>query len=108
MMIQMRRKEGLPVEKAPNGEGMTCEAFQDRIPELMSGEVGSIHDHAHLKTCARCSALIADLEYIGEMAKDLLEGFEPPDTLWPKISKSLAQGGDKGSGKNGLGPISSS
>jgi hypothetical protein len=42
------------------------------------------------------------------MAKDLLEGVEPPDSLWPKISKSLAPGGDKGIGEKGFGPSTSS
>jgi hypothetical protein len=109
MMIQMRAKEDLPVEKAANGNGMTCEAFQDKIPELIGSDAGNIHDHPHLKTCARCTALVADLEYIGEMAKDLFgDGFEPPDTLWPKISKSLAPGMDKDSPKNGSGSVTNS
>ena len=109
MMIQMRGKEDLPVENAANGTGMTCESFQDRIPELMSSDAGGIHEHAHLKTCSRCSALVADLEYIGEMAKNLMEGFEPPDHLWSKISKSLTEDDAKGSGgKNGVGSVSRS
>jgi hypothetical protein len=101
MMIQTDNKGRRPGGTQPVDQPETCEEFQARMPELMSSETSNIHEHVHLKTCARCTALLSELEYIGDMAKVLLEGVEPADTLWSKISKSLDHGNEKSAGTNG-------
>jgi len=46
---------------------MTCQQFQARLPELIgSGE--KLDNHPHLRQCALCRALLADLETIAEAA----------------------------------------
>jgi len=90
MMIQMRDKV-VPPSGAPAERSLTCEEFQAQMPELMGG---SIHDHEHLKTCARCQALLEELEYIASIAGDLMQPvYEPGDQVWKRITDSLQQDG---------------
>jgi len=86
MMVQMRdRAERFGDSLA--GRPVTCEEFQAQMPDLI-GRV--IRDHEHLKTCARCAALIEELEYIAKIASDLLlPVHEPGDSVWKKISAAL-------------------
>jgi hypothetical protein len=72
------------------GKTMTCEEFQEKMPELIGAD---IRDHEHLQTCARCSALLTDLEIIADIASNLLlPVHEPGDVVWKKITASLSQG----------------
>jgi predicted anti-sigma-YlaC factor YlaD len=67
---------------------MTCQQFQDRLPELLgSGE--NLSAHPHLQQCARCRALIADLETIAEAARQLYPVADPPDRLWAQIESAI-------------------
>ena len=71
-----------------NGNIMTCEQFQDRLPELIgSGE--NLDAHPHLQHCALCRALLTDLETIAEAARQLFPVAEPPDDLWLQIESAL-------------------
>lgn len=77
---------------------MSCEEFQDRLPELIgSGE--DIATHPHLKNCELCRALLADLEAIAEAARQLLPIVEPPDDLWKHIESALQSGENSGEEK---------
>jgi hypothetical protein len=67
---------------------MTCEEFQDRLPELI-GSVGGAVGHPHLRSCVRCRALLDDLESIAEAARQLLPTVEPSDELWKHIESAL-------------------
>jgi hypothetical protein len=73
---------------------LSCADFQEKLPELFAaGASGYIEDPelaGHLKTCEKCSALIRDLEYIAEQAKQLLQPQEPSDDVWRKIQEGLA------------------
>ncbi|MGA2252390.1 anti-sigma factor family protein [Terracidiphilus sp.] len=74
-------------------EKMTCEEFQDHLPDLIaSGE--DVSQHPHMLECELCRSLLADLEAIAEAARQLLAPVEdPPDTLWEQIqSKIKAEG----------------
>ncbi len=57
------------------------------MPELLGVDIRS---HEHLKTCARCAALLDELEYIASIASDLLlPVYEPRESVWQKIHASL-------------------
>lgn len=67
---------------------MSCAAFQALLPELIgSGE--NVANHPHILGCARCRALLADLESIAEAARQLLPIVEPPDKLWEQIELAI-------------------
>jgi hypothetical protein len=73
------------------GDDLSCERFQDQLPRLLEAEE-DVHLHPHLKTCARCSALLDELESIADWAKQLIKpNLEPPDELWRKIEKQMAE-----------------
>ena len=92
MMIQMRDKAESPGGSSAGGRTLSCEEFQAQMPELMGG---GIHDHEHLKTCARCQALLEELEYIAQIAGDLMQPvYEPGDEVWKRITDSLQQDGN--------------
>lgn len=86
MMVKMRERANRrddPAVRPP----VTCEEFQARMPELLGD---GIRSHEHLKTCARCAALLDELEYIASIAGDLLlPVYEPRDSVWEKIHASL-------------------
>jgi hypothetical protein len=103
MMIQMRDKTEKPVPPSAPGGGLTCEEFQDQMAGLMGSNIRS---HAHLQTCVRCSRLLDDLEYIGEIAKGLLPSHEPSDKVWQRIVGSLHEPSEQDGKSNGLPPIS--
>jgi hypothetical protein len=92
MMIQMRDNAAAsPVGPPANRRTLTCEEFQAQMPELMGGR---IRDHEHLKTCARCQALLEELEYIASIAGELMQPvYEPGDEVWKRITDSLEQDG---------------
>jgi len=99
MMIQMRDKAALPGGPSAGGWALSCEEFQAQMPELIGG---SIHDHEHLKTCARCQALLEELEYIARIAGDLMQPvYEPGDEVWKRITDSLELDGKPAANANG-------
>ena len=74
---------------------LSCAEFQEQLPDLFAaGANGRIEDPdllEHLKTCENCSALVRDLQYIADQAKQLLQPtHEPSDNVWRKIQESLA------------------
>jgi hypothetical protein len=69
---------------------MTCEDFQAQLPDLI-GSGQSAANHPHLRQCARCKALLADLETIAEAARQLLPIVDPPDDLWDQIESAIKQ-----------------
>jgi hypothetical protein len=73
-----------------NGDSskMSCAEFQDRMAELIgSGE--DLNAHPHLKDCADCRALLADLKTIAEAARQLFPSVEPPDEVWEHIESAI-------------------
>jgi hypothetical protein len=86
MMVQMR-DHAVRVDETPPRPTVNCEEFQSRLPELIGQD---IRENEHLKTCARCTALLEELEYIAGIASDLLlPVYEPGEAVWKKISASL-------------------
>ena len=71
-----------------NGKS-SCASFQGQLPELLgSGE--NVADHPHLRSCADCRALLAELEVIAEAARQLFPAVEPPDALWEQIKSAIS------------------
>jgi hypothetical protein len=88
MMVQMR-DHAPRVDETPPQRHVTCEDFQSHLPELVAAGQ-DLRDHEHLKTCARCTELLEELEYIAGIASDLLlPVYEPGEAVWKKISASL-------------------
>ena len=76
-----------------NGDSskMSCAEFQDRMAELIgSGE--DLNAHPHLKDCADCRALLAELQTIVDAARQLFPSVEPPDEVWEHIESAIKRG----------------
>jgi hypothetical protein len=70
---------------------MSCIEFQDRMAEYIgSGE--DLSAHPHLKDCADCRALLADLKTIAAAARQLFPSVEPPDEVWEHIESAIERG----------------
>ncbi len=80
--------------KSDSSAPLSCAEFQEHLPDLFAGGSESLTDDPtlleHLKTCENCSALVRDLQYIADQARQLLEPtHEPSDDVWKKIQESL-------------------
>jgi hypothetical protein len=74
-----------------NSSKMSCAEFQDQMAELIgSGE--DLTAHPHVKDCADCRALLAELNAIADAAKDLFPSVEPPDEVWEHIESAIKRG----------------
>jgi hypothetical protein len=78
---------------------LTCAEFQEQLPDMFAGEAGDIREQpelrAHLATCANCSALVRDLEYIADQARLLLQPtLEPSPDVWSHIQSKLSHDKD--------------
>lgn len=71
--------------------GMNCVELQNSLAEVEDGS--SADQRAHLKGCARCSALVAELNLIASAALDLREADEPSPRVWNSIEIALRQEG---------------
>ncbi len=81
-----------------NLKAVTCEEFQAQMAELIgSGQDVSIHPH--VQTCARCRALLIELETIAEVARQLFPVEDPPDTVWEKLESAIKQEGSPSRGR---------
>jgi putative zinc finger protein len=71
---------------------MSCEAYRDRIDELVDGTLdgaGRRELDAHLATCAECRALADDLLAIRRAAGHL-PPLMPPDRIWQQIAPRVS------------------
>ena len=91
------------------GEGvMSCAEFQRVLPYIIETG-GNAEQERHLRECAVCSDLVADLKYIVEQAKLLVPMEDPSPQVWEGIKASLEREGRiKPARSRGrlLGPIS--
>src|SRR5262249_4165174 len=71
---------------------MTCREFEHVLPEYLEGS-HSPEQQAHLKTCAVCSDLLADLNCISSQAALLRETDEPSPRVWNAIEGQLRREG---------------
>ncbi len=71
---------------------MNCTEFQEILPEVF--EAGRTAEQAaHLKSCPRCSGLLADLDLIAREARQLQELAEPSPRVWNSIEIELRREG---------------
>ena len=69
-----------------------CAEFQALMPERI-GAGEDLQQYPHMLTCERCQALVRDLEYIVEAARQLMPiEEEPPDELWNQIQLAIERG----------------
>ena len=69
-----------------------CAEFQANMPErLGAGE--DLQTDPHMLTCERCRSLVRELEYIVEVARQLMPAEEEPrDELWANIQLAIERG----------------
>ena len=68
---------------------MSCEEFDAHMSEMIAtGQ--DIFTHPHVQSCELHKALLADLEAIARVAKDLFPEVDPPDDLWKDIEGKLS------------------
>ena len=74
---------------------LTVEEFQDRLPDLFAAGSGRISEDprfaSFLTANPTCAALVRDLEYIADAARQLLDPVteEPSDSVWDQIQSKL-------------------
>jgi Putative zinc-finger len=71
---------------------MNCDAYRDRIDELVDGTLDGAARReldAHLATCAECRALAEDLLAIRRAAGHL-PPLTPPDRIWQQVAPRVA------------------
>jgi hypothetical protein len=77
-----------------NLDTMTPDEFQARLPELFAVGSGRISEDPRfarfLAKNPTCEALVLDLEYIADAARQLLDPIEEPsDSVWNNIQSKL-------------------
>jgi hypothetical protein len=77
-----------------NKTNSECAKFQEQLPGLM-GDGADFSTEPHLETCANCSELVRDLQYIAQQAKLLLPLHDPSPAVWQKIESSLQANDDE-------------
>lgn len=65
----------------------------DLEQSLAGGESLNLTEQAHVKTCAACSALLAELDHIASSAQELCASEEPSPRVWHSIETALRQEG---------------
>ena len=71
---------------------MNCEQFQEILPDVIDS-VRTAEQEAHLKSCAVCSSLVAELDLISREAPQLQEFAEPSLRVWNLIEIELRREG---------------
>jgi hypothetical protein len=70
---------------------MNCVELRDSLAETDDGS--KTEQQAHLKTCAKCSALVAELKMIAATALELRGMEDPSPRVWNSIEIALRQEG---------------
>ncbi len=71
---------------------MTCAEFQRVLPYIIDTG-GNAEQEEHLRHCAVCADLVADLKYIADQAKLLVPMEDPSPRVWEGLQKSLEREG---------------
>lgn len=67
---------------------MNCTEFQNALPDFIDG--GAVGEaEGHLKSCAACAGLAADLKEISRQARLLAASEEPGPRVWARIAESM-------------------
>lgn len=88
-LISSEHPESGPWNEAEDQE---CAEFQALMPERI-GAGEDLQSYAHMQKCERCRALVRDLEYIAEAARQLIPVEEEPrEDLWAQIQLAIERG----------------
>lgn len=72
---------------------MKCSDVDRILPDLIDGvavdESQDLEVQSHLRACAECSDLVADLKLIAREARSLSDCEEPPARVWVRIANEL-------------------
>jgi len=71
---------------------MNCTEFQDGLADFMDGGAAA-EAQGHLKSCAACAGLVADLKEISGQARMLAASEEPGPEVWSRIEEALEREG---------------
>ena len=66
---------------------MNCTEFKNALPEFIDGGAAA-QAEGHLKSCAACAGLVADLKEIAGQARLLAASEEPGQHVWARIAES--------------------
>jgi len=91
-MTESQNDQGDPRETAKNQTDDECARFQASMPERV-GAGEDLQTYPHMLTCERCRSLVRELEYIVEVARQLMPvEAEPRDELWTNIRLAIERG----------------
>ena len=71
---------------------MNCMEFQNALPDFIDGGAAP-EAEGHVKSCAVCAGLVADLKEISGQARLLAAADQPGPEVWTRIERSLQQEG---------------
>jgi len=71
---------------------MNCMEFQNALPDILDGGAAP-EVEGHLKSCAGCAGLVADLKEITEQARLLAAAEEPGPEVWTRLALSFEREG---------------
>lgn len=71
---------------------MNCMEFQNALPDFIDGGAAP-EAEGHVKSCAVCAGLVADLKEITGQARLLAAADEPGPEMWTRIERVLEQEG---------------
>jgi|SRR5882762_9405079 hypothetical protein len=82
----------VPGDASQESSDQECAEFQALMPKrIEAGE--DLQTFPHMLTCERCRSLVRDLEYIAEVARQLIPiEEEPRDELWAQIQLAIERG----------------
>jgi len=73
---------------------MNCREFTDRIDEFLDGRLGTVEAESlrmHLADCTSCTAELASIRELRDLATALPRSLEPPRDLWPGIEARVSR-----------------
>jgi hypothetical protein len=68
---------------------ISCQEFEQRLPEIVDGGEWSAEQRAHSQTCRACAGLVEDLRHIAQEARQLAASEEPSPRVWQELRRSL-------------------
>ena len=71
-------------------ENISCEEFQNRMAELIASGADA-SQHPHIQSCELCRDLLAQLEVIAQVARELFPEVDPPDHVWERLESAIRE-----------------
>jgi hypothetical protein len=91
-MTESPNAQADPRENANGQDDAECAEFQASMAERV-GAGEDLQSYPHMLTCERCRSLVRELEYIVDVARQLMPvEAEPRDELWTNIQMAIERG----------------